>query len=135
MTQSTHRWRFSRILHLTLLVAGIAVASGAAVAHARPTQPNASDRQITFAVSTLMERHHLTGHKLDDTISERMLKTFVKDLDPLKLFFYQSDIDEFNGARTSSTTRSSMATSASPTKCSRVSWHASMNASRWPRPS
>jgi len=96
MTQSTHRWRFSRIPRLTLLVAGIAAASGAVVAHARPTQPDAADRQITFAVYTLMEKQHLTGHRLDDTISERCLNTFVKDLDPLKLFFLQSDVDEFN---------------------------------------
>src|SRR6185436_13122157 len=58
--------------------------------------PNAADRQITFAVTTLMERQHLTAHRLDDTISERCLKTYIKDLDPLKVFFTQQDIDEFN---------------------------------------
>ncbi len=46
-----------------------------------------------------MERYHLTGQKIDDTISERTLKSFVKDLDPLKLFFYQSDIDDFNRSK------------------------------------
>jgi carboxyl-terminal processing protease len=69
-------------------------------AWARPTQPTAADRQITLAVAMLMERQHLTQHALDDEISDRCLKSFVKDLDPLKLFFYQSDIDEFNRNRT-----------------------------------
>lgn len=62
---------------------------------AKPTQPTATDRQITSIVSMLMERQHVTGHALDNTISERCLKAFLKDLDPLKLFFYQSDVDEF----------------------------------------
>jgi carboxyl-terminal processing protease len=76
------------------------LAIGAAGAIAKPTQPSAADRQITFAVATLMERTHLTGQMLDDTISERCLDTFVKELDPLKLFFYQSDIDEFKRRKT-----------------------------------
>ena len=63
--------------------------------HADPTQPSASDRQIALAVSMLVERQHLSGHKLDTEMSDRCFETFIKDLDPLKLFFYQSDIDEF----------------------------------------
>jgi carboxyl-terminal processing protease len=46
-----------------------------------------------------METEHLTGQRLDDTVSRRTLDTFVKDLDPLKLFFMQSDIDEFMQSR------------------------------------
>ncbi len=99
MTHMNHRRFTSVIPRLSLLVAGIAVASGPGFVFARPTQPTAADRQITLAVSMLMEKQHLTGHRLDDTISERCLKTFIKDLDPLKLFFYQSDIDEFNRSK------------------------------------
>jgi carboxyl-terminal processing protease len=66
-----------------------------ASALARPTRPSATDRQITLAVSLLMERQHVTGHALDDAISKRCMEAFIKDLDPLKLFFYQSDVDEF----------------------------------------
>lgn len=64
-------------------------------AMARPIEPSRNDHAITLAVSQWMARRHLTGQRLDDTISERCLKTFLKELDPLKLFFYQSDIDEF----------------------------------------
>jgi carboxyl-terminal processing protease len=63
---------------------------------ARPTQPNWHDKLITQSVAHLMEQSHLnTDQRLDDKISERCLDTFIKELDPLKLFFYQSDIDEF----------------------------------------
>jgi carboxyl-terminal processing protease len=64
-------------------------------AQADPTQPSASDRQIALAVSMLVERQHLSGRRLDTEISHRCFDTFIKNLDPLKLFFYQSDIDEF----------------------------------------
>lgn len=93
MTQMTHS-RFRKLAGYTaLFAAGSMMTAGAAVA--RPTQPNAVDKQITLAVSILMERQHLTGQRLDKTMSERALKTFIKDLDPLKLFFLQSDIDDF----------------------------------------
>ena len=95
MSQLTHRRLRKFFPRVALLVAGLAAASGAAIAVARPTQPSANDRQITLAVAMLMERQHLTGHRLDDQISERCIKTLIKDLDPLKLFFYQSDVDGF----------------------------------------
>jgi len=101
MTRSTHR--FSRISHLhrlTLAVTAVALlAAGSQPLFAKPTQPNANDRQITFAVATLMERDHLTGQRIDDTVSQRTLKAFIKDLDPLKLFFYETDIEEFNRSK------------------------------------
>src|SRR5215475_4820158 len=98
MTHTSHRLaRTSRFTRLTLALACIAlVAASTPFVVAKPTQPNANDRQITFAVATLMERDHLTGQRIDDTISKRTLKSFIKDLDPLKLFFLQSDIDDFN---------------------------------------
>lgn len=55
-----------------------------------------SDRQICKAVTHLLNREHLTRHPLDDEISQRALKLFVKQLDPLKLYFYQADIEEFH---------------------------------------
>jgi carboxyl-terminal processing protease len=104
MTQLTRR-RGSRPfrLHQWVLVstlAGVCVAMGPVALLAKPTAPSPRDRQITIAVAALMERQNLTGHGLDDTISERTLNTFIKELDPLKLFFYQSDVDEFQKNRT-----------------------------------
>jgi carboxyl-terminal processing protease len=85
---------------LVAAFAALVVAVGAGGVSAKPTQPSAADRQITFAVATLMEKTHLTGQMLDDKISERCLDTYIKELDPLKLFFYQSDIDEFKRRQT-----------------------------------
>ncbi len=58
--------------------------------------PTAQDRQITMAVTQLLRRGHLSRHPLDNEISERTLKGFMKTVDPMKLYLYQSDIDEFS---------------------------------------
>jgi carboxyl-terminal processing protease len=91
-----HRLRTS--IASAILIALVLAARAASVS-ARPTEPSAADRQITLAVSMLMERSHLSGQSLDDTISQRCMETFIKELDPLKLFFYQSDVDEFMRSR------------------------------------
>ncbi|MGY8732153.1 MAG: carboxy terminal-processing peptidase [Pirellulales bacterium] len=62
-------------------------------------EPSAKDRQVTLAVKVLMTRQHLTKHKLDDEISQRALVAFLKTLDPMKLYFLKSDIDEFDAKK------------------------------------
>jgi carboxyl-terminal processing protease len=61
--------------------------------------PSTNDRMVTKIVTTLMKKEHLTKHELDDEISQRALDLFISSLDGMKLYFYQSDIDEFNQRR------------------------------------
>jgi carboxyl-terminal processing protease len=72
-------------------------------AEARPVAavqaPSATDRNVARIVAIQMRRQHLTKHPLDDEISRRSLDLFIKSLDGMKLYFYQSDIDEFNQKR------------------------------------
>ena len=63
-------------------------------ASADPLVPGSRDRITTMAVSRLLQQH-LTRHPLDNEISERCLKEFLKRLDLMKVYFYQSDVDEF----------------------------------------
>jgi carboxyl-terminal processing protease len=85
----------SLTLGLVALVATSSLVALVPPATAAPTQPSASDRQIVGIVSMLMENKHLSRHRLDDEISQRAMSSFIKELDPLKLFFYQQDVDEF----------------------------------------
>lgn len=62
---------------------------------ADPVGPSANDRYITLLVVKLLDMKHLSQHDLDDEISQRFMKTYLKMLDPGKMYFYQSDIDEF----------------------------------------
>ena len=93
----------SSLLFTTLLVGAItfiaSVSSQPAVA--RPAGPLEEDRPITLAVRILMEQGHLTNRRIDNTISQRWLDAYLKALDPWKLYFYQSDIDEFSKNRDS----------------------------------
>jgi carboxyl-terminal processing protease len=77
-----------------LLAAGVC-----RVGWADPVAPGANDTHITMAVASLLSRQHLSHHPLDQEMSQRCLKSFLKALDPMKLYFYQADIDEFAKSR------------------------------------
>ncbi|QDS93715.1 Tail-specific protease precursor [Roseimaritima multifibrata] len=62
--------------------------------------PTENDRRVSIIVSTLLPRRHLSRRELDDSASQRALGLFIKALDPLKLYFYQSDFDEFSAYQT-----------------------------------
>jgi carboxyl-terminal processing protease len=67
---------------------------------ADPVAPSASDREITRAVTLLVKQEHLLAHNAahlpsHTEISQRCLSNLLKSLDPMKVYFYQSDIDEF----------------------------------------
>ena len=80
------RWLFVFVL----------AAATSPLAWADPVAPGPGERQIVLTVASLLKRDHLTRHPLDNEISERCLKNYLKMLDPMKLYFYQSDIDEFD---------------------------------------
>lgn len=60
----------------------------------------AQDAQIIKACSILMSKMHLAKHPLDDEISSRAFDSFLRALDPMKLYFLQSDLQEFEKFRT-----------------------------------
>ncbi len=59
------------------------------------SEPSATDRDVTRIVTRLMRSRHLSRRPMDDEISRRGFKLFIDGLDPMKCYFYQSDIDEF----------------------------------------
>ena len=63
--------------------------------------PGPNDRQITLAVKSYLEREHFLRKPIDDAIASRWFDTFLAALDPLKIYFLQSDIDSFAEKKTS----------------------------------
>ncbi|MEM6691359.1 MAG: carboxy terminal-processing peptidase [Planctomycetota bacterium] len=61
----------------------------------RLTPPTDQERRIATVVGLLMQKFHVSNQDLNDTISRRALDIFTNSLDPLKLYFYQKDIDDF----------------------------------------
>lgn len=99
LLNSMIRWR--RTLIAAVLAAGIGCAAIAwRIGAAELTKPSPEDRQVTLLVRAFLKREHLSKHALDDEISQRGLKAFLKTLDPLKVYFYQSDVDEFASRKT-----------------------------------
>ena len=59
-------------------------------------QPSRSEKTVSRLIAKLMQRDHLSRKPLDDKISQRAFDMYIKMLDPMKVYFLQSDIDEFS---------------------------------------
>ena len=79
-----------------LLLAAVLASSLAIPACADPVAPSTQDEKTAFTVAALLRREHLSRHPLDDEIASRALNLYLKSLDPMKVYFLQSDIDAFN---------------------------------------
>jgi carboxyl-terminal processing protease len=60
----------------------------------------ADDQETARLVADMIPRFHFSKTPVDDRVSARLVDGFVKWLDPQRLYFLQSDIDEFNRYRT-----------------------------------
>ena len=91
-----------------LLVAVLPVVFGVSILYFPPAATRADDlgrptvvnKMVARLVTKLMQDDHLSNRPLDDQISQRAFDLFVKSLDPMKVYFAQSDIDEFAVWRT-----------------------------------
>ncbi|HYO24627.1 MAG TPA: carboxy terminal-processing peptidase, partial [Lacipirellulaceae bacterium] len=90
------RRTFVAVVGVMAVTAGIV----APLVLARPTAPTPDESRISLLVAAMMDRKHLSRMRLDDEISARALKMFFETLDPMKLYFYKSDIDEFRAEST-----------------------------------
>jgi carboxyl-terminal processing protease len=62
-------------------------------------KPSIVSGYVARLVTKLMQSDHLSKHPMDNQISERAFELFAKSLDPMKVYFMQSDIDEFSISR------------------------------------
>jgi carboxyl-terminal processing protease len=58
-------------------------------------KPGPNDRMITLAVRNFLEREHYLSRPIDDEVARRWFKGFLESLDPMKVYFLQSDVDAF----------------------------------------
>jgi carboxyl-terminal processing protease len=66
---------------------------------AQPT-PGKDDRMVARMVCEFLEQGHVTRPMIGEEISKRLFQRFLKDLDPAKVYFLKSDIDEFKQQET-----------------------------------
>lgn len=84
---------------LILLWSALLVLVSNLSACADPQGPRAQDRHIARSIAMRLPQGHLTRRPLDAEISQRAFRLYLKSLDPMKLYFYQSDVDQFAANR------------------------------------
>ncbi|HWL08651.1 MAG TPA: carboxy terminal-processing peptidase [Planctomicrobium sp.] len=87
--------RVRRFTAVALLILGLSTALTQRLSLADPT-----DQETSKLVSRMIPRFHLSRDEIDDKISGLLLDGFIKQLDPQKLYFLKSDIEEFEPYRT-----------------------------------
>src|SRR5713226_2131583 len=85
-------WQTKRILATTAVLAVLFL-----VVPRVPAEPvpGKQDRLVIQLVCNYLQQGHLSRPEIGDELSRRLFKHFLKDLDPTKLYFVKSDIDEF----------------------------------------
>jgi carboxyl-terminal processing protease len=91
---SSRRSRRSVGLRALVVAALVAACLVSSRIWADPKGPQSNDRQVAMIVARAL-REHLSKMPLDDEISKRTFSSILKTLDPLKIYFVQTDIDEF----------------------------------------
>lgn len=61
----------------------------------------ADDGKTAQIVASMVSSRHINHPEINDALSERLLKRYLEIWDPQKLYFLQSDIDEFSQKKTS----------------------------------
>ena len=79
---------------LALLFAFVTAAQSAVLA------PAPQDAKAANLAAEVLSRYHYKAIPLDESLSSRIFDQYLKALDPEKLYFVQSDIDQFETGRT-----------------------------------
>ncbi len=92
MAVNTPRWaaaaKLLGMLALGVLAAPLAVPAAEQV-----------DAETAKIITQMIPSFHVARKGVDDRISSMLLDSYLKDLDPAKLYFLQSDVDEFAPSR------------------------------------
>ncbi len=94
------RARRSGVL-LVLILGAVMTAGVWSMVPASLVAPRPHDRHVTTIVTELLRNQHISKQPLDEEITSRGLVSFLESLDPRKMYFNQSDIDEFLGEKDS----------------------------------
>jgi len=98
-------------MYIAIVAAFTAAAVAAPVAMAQPLaekadkaalvalKPDPAQAQAALWASKFLARYHYKAMPLDDAMSEKIFDRYFKNLDSEKLYFLQSDIDQFDTGR------------------------------------
>jgi len=78
------------------LTAVLAATAAVVMARAADIQTQQIDQETVRIVALLLERGHLSKPTINDEISKKWVKNYIKSLDPRKYYFLKADVDEFH---------------------------------------
>ena len=87
-----------QVFVLSLLLAGVAAAS-VDVDDALRLEPDMQHYYASNIATRFLTNFHYKRTRLDDSLSEQIFDNYLKLLDPSRIYFLQSDIDDFEGYR------------------------------------
>jgi carboxyl-terminal processing protease len=96
LERTTHVRRYIALL---VLAAGLLLIPAPARAPAEPKLAK-QDRLVAQLVCEFLKQGHLSRPDIGDEVSRRLFRRFLKGLDPNKVYFLKSDIDEFKKRET-----------------------------------
>ena len=89
-----------KLMWLVLALAITAQAAAPDTATLPELKPAAQQAQAAHMSSQILSRFHYKAMPLDDNLSEKIFDSYLKQLDSEKIFFVQSDIDQWASFRT-----------------------------------
>jgi carboxyl-terminal processing protease len=87
--------RFYILPTLFALLLCIQYAYATGTVNHKPLKSTEAQKNATLEILNTLAQRHFVELSIDDSLSARFLNNYIKQLDPNKLFFLQSDIDEF----------------------------------------
>lgn len=86
--------RARRILAIGLAILGVSTLFAQRLSSADPP-----DQDTARLLVRMIPQHHLSRMDIDDSVSVKLFDAYLTALDPAKLYFLQSDIDEFSKSK------------------------------------
>lgn len=87
--------RFMKKNFKVLLLAGLFAAASCSFTTKSIDNPD-RDKVLVELITYVLEKTHFANKDFDDAFSSEVYHKFLNDIDPLKRYFLQSDIDEFS---------------------------------------
>src|SRR5690606_5191294 len=86
---------FRLLSALLLLAVPVAWFSVKLPAKAELQAPTEIDRRVAMEVCRMLSQAHISQHPVDDEMSARMHAEFLKNFDPMKMYFLAEDLEAF----------------------------------------
>ncbi|ALJ06794.1 peptidase S41 [Pseudalgibacter alginicilyticus] len=85
--------------HIVLLLVLLLAFASCSFTTKKFTDPN-RDKLLVQVITYVLEQGHFDPINLDDTFSEELFADYIEKIDPVKRYFYESDIKEFENYKT-----------------------------------